>query len=130
MPPAKKKTKVKYYTIVFEKYMDIVSDVDKTYYILCDKLKEMISETKTEEWYESPIPEFVESYLLVDSYRMFLDDKINNPTEQEVEITVKNNIKDVLFTQEELNAMQNFYMALEARKEALLRNYNFSCFVN
>ena len=130
MPPAKKKSKVKYYTIVFEKYMEIVSDIDKSYYILCDKIKEMAAETKTEEWYESPIPDFVESYLLLDSYRMFLDDKINNPTEQEVEITVKNNIKDVLFTQEELTVMQNFYMAVEAKKEALLRNYNFSCSVN
>ena len=130
MPPAKKKQKVQYYTIVFEKYMDIVTEVDKTYYILSDKLKEMMGSIKTEDWYESAIPEFLESFLLTDSYRAFLDDKINNPTEQEVEVIVKNNIKDVLFTKDELDVMQHFYLALEARKAALLTNYNFSCYIN
>jgi len=130
MPPAKKKQKAQYYTIVFEKYMDIVSDVDKTYYILSDKLKEMISSTKIEDWYDSEIPEFLETFLLTVSYRVFLDDKINNPTEQEVEVIVKNNIKDVLFTKEELEVMQQLYLTLESRKVALLQNYNFSCFIN
>lgn len=133
MPPKKKtagRKKVQYYTIVFEKYMDIVGDVDKTYYILSDKLKEMIASTKIEDWYESAIPEFAESFLLTDSYRLFLDDKINNPTEQEVEVILKNNIKDVLFTKDELQVMQHFYLALEAKKAALLENYNFSCYIN
>ena len=130
MPPSKKKQKVQYYTIVFEKYMDIVTDVDKTYYILSDKLKEMISSTKIEDWYDSAIPEFLETFLLADSYRVFLDDKINNPTEQEVEVTIKNNIKDVLFTKDELDVMQQLYLTLESRKVALLQNYNFSCFLN
>ena len=43
MPPAKKKQKIQYYTIVFEKYMEIVTEIDKTYYILSDKLKDMIN---------------------------------------------------------------------------------------
>jgi len=130
MPPAKKKPKVQYYTIVFEKYMEIVTEVDKTYFILSDKLKDMISTTNIEEWYESPIPQFLETFLLVDSYRAFLDDKINNPTDQEVEITIKNNIKDVLFTKDELDVMQHFYLAVEARKEMLLQTFNFSCSLN
>jgi hypothetical protein len=130
MPPAKKKQKAQYYTIVFEKYMDIVTDVDKTYYILSDKLKEMISSTKIEDWYDSAIPEFLETFMLADSYRVFLDDKINNPTDQEVEVIVKNNIKDVLFTKDELDVMQQLYLTLESRKVALLQNYNFSCSIN
>lgn len=130
MPPAKKKQKVQYYTIQFEKYMDVVSEVDKTYYILSDRIKDMVTEIKIEDWYESAIPEFIESFLLADSYRVFLDDKINNPSEQEVEVIVKNNIKDVLFTKDELDVMQHFYLALESRKVALLQNYNFSCYIN
>lgn len=130
MPPAKKKQKIQYYTIVFEKYMEIVTEIDKTYYILSDKLKDMIINTNIEDWYESSIPAFLESFMLIDSYRLFLDEKINNPTEQEVEITIKNNIKDVLFTKEELDVMQNFYLAVESRKEVLLQNYNFSCSIN
>lgn len=130
MPPAKKKQKVQYYTIVFEKYMEVVTEVDKTYYILSDKLKELITQTNIEEWYESQIPVFLETFMLVDSYRAFLDDKINNPTEQEVEVTIKNNIKDVLFSKDELDVMQHFYLAVESRKEMLLQNYNFSCSFN
>jgi hypothetical protein len=130
MPPAKRKQKIQYYTIVFEKYMEIVTEIDKTYYILSDKLKEMVVKTNIEDWYESSIPEFIESFLLVDSYRAFLDDKINNPTEQEVEVTIKNNIKDVLFTKDELDVMQHFYLAVEARKELLLQRHNFSCCLN
>ena len=131
MPPAKKKQpKIQYYTIVFDKYMEIVTDVDKTYFILCDKVKELVTNVKIDEWFESPIPDFIETYMLADAYRLFLDDKINNPTEKEVEITVKNNIKDVLFSKEELDTMQHFYLALEARKEMLLRVHNFSCAVN
>ena len=130
MPPAKKKQKIQYYTIVFEKYMEIVTEIDKTYYILSDKLKDMIINTNIEDWYESSIPAFLESFMLIDSYRLFLDEKINNPTEQEVEITIKNNIKDVLFTKEELDVMHNFYLAVESRKEVLLQNYNFSCSIN
>ena len=130
MPPAKKKQKIQYYTIVFEKYMEIVTEIDKTYYILSDKLKDMIINTNIEDWYESSIPAFLESFMLIDSYRLFLDEKINNPTEQEVEITIKNNIKDVLFTKEELDVMQNFYLAVESRKEVLVQNDNFSCSIH
>jgi hypothetical protein len=130
MPPAKRKQRLQYYTIVFEKYMEVVTEVDKTYYILSDKLKDMVTKTNIEDWYDSAIPEFIESFLLVDSYRAFLDDKINNPTEQEVEITIKNNIKDVLFTKDELDVMQHFYLAVESRKELLLQRHNFSCYLN
>lgn len=130
MPPAKKKEKLQYYTIVFEKYMEVVTEVDKTYYVLSDKLKDLVTQTNIEDWYESQIPVFLETFMLVDSYRAFLDDKINNPTKQEVEITIKNNIKDVLFTKDELDVMQHFYLAVESRKEMLLQNYNFSCSFN
>jgi hypothetical protein len=130
MPPSKKKKTVKYYTIVFEKYMEIISEVDKAYYILSDKLKDLVQEVPLEDWYDSPLPDFIESFLIIDSCREFLDDKINNPTEEEIEITVKNDIKDVLFTKEQLQVMQQLYLSLEAKKEYLLYKYNFSCSVN
>jgi hypothetical protein len=128
--PKRATKKVQYYTIVFEKYMEVVGEIDKTYLILSDKIKDLAVKTNLEDWYDSDIPDFVESFLLVDSYRAFLDDKINNPTDQEVEITTKNNIKDVLFTKDELDVMQHFYLAVESRKEMLLQKYNFSCFLN
>jgi hypothetical protein len=66
----------------------------------------------------------------VDSFRYFLEDKVNNPTEEEIEFTVKYNIKDILFNKEELQVMQQFFLTVESRKEYLLNNYNFSCFLN
>lgn len=130
MPPSKKKKTIKYYTIVFEKYMEIITEVDKAYYILSDKIKELVQEIALEDWYDSPLPDFIESFLIVDSCREFLDDKINNPSEEEIEITVKNDIKDVLFTKEQLQVLQQLYLSLEAKKEYLLYKYNFSCSVN
>ena len=130
MPPSKKKKTIKYYTIVFEKYMEIISEVDKAYYILSDKIKELVQEIALEDWYDSSLPDFIESFLIVDSCREFLDDKINNPSEEEIEITVKNDIKDVLFTKEQLQVLQQLYLSLEAKKEYLLYKYNFSCSIN
>jgi|LakMenEpi03Aug12_release.lakeMendotaPanAssembly.Ray.scaffolds.fasta_scaffold143795_5 hypothetical protein len=131
MPPSKKKkTAVKYYTIVFEKYMDIVTEVDKTYHILSDKVKELVQEIDIEDWYDSSLPDFIEIFLLVDTYKEFLDDKINNPSEEEIQVTVKNNIKDVLFTKDQLQYMQDLYFSLEMKKEYLLFKYNFSCSLN
>lgn len=130
MAPSKKKKTVKYYTIVFEKYMDIVTEVDKSYYILSDKLRELTQKIPIEDWYDSPIPDFIEVFLIADSCREFLDDKINNPSEEEIQITVKNEIKDVLFSKDQLQVLQQLYLSLEARKEELLFKYNFSSSVN
>lgn len=130
MPRGKKKEKPQFYTILFDKYMEIVVDIDKTYYIIADQLKQLIEKTKVEDWEYSPISDFVESFILIDTYRIFLDEKINNPTDEEVELTIKNNIKDVLFTKEELEVMQHLFLSVEARKDYLLKIHNFSCFIN
>lgn len=131
MPPSKKKKPtVKYYTIVFEKYMDIVTEVDKSYNIIADKVKELTQETPVENWYDSSIPDFIEFFLLVDSYREFLDEKINNPSEEEIQVTIKNNIKDVLFSEQQLQYMQDLHFSLESKKEYLLFKYNFSAAIN
>ena len=131
MPPRKKAaTKKQFYTIQFEKYMEVVEEINNTHYILSDKIKDLVTSTAIENWCDSPIPDFFDVFVLIDSYRVFLDEKVNNPSEEEVEFTVKYNIKDVLFNKEELGVMQQFFLSVEARKEILLQNYGFSSSIN
>lgn len=132
MAPAKKKKTIKtqYYTIQFEKYMEVVEETNKVYYILSDKVKDMVTTIPVVDWSETAIADFLESFVLVDSFRIFLDEKINNPTEEETEFVIKHNIKDVLFNKEEIGAMQQFFLAIEAKKEFLLQNYGFSSAIN
>ena len=130
MAPKKEKTKIQYYTVVFEKYLEVMDEVNKFHYMLCDKLKEMTSSISLLEWSDSPIPDFMEAFTIVDSYKIFLEEKINNPTEEEIRFTSKNNIKDVLFNQQELTAMQEYYLQLQARKLILYQNHNFSTEIN
>ena len=126
MPPAKKK-KIQYYTVEFEKFLEIITDAERTNVLICDKIKDLAVEVPTKDWEVSPILDFLDSCLMVNSFRDFLDDKINYPSEEEVAFVTKNNIKDVLFTKDELEVLQSFFLTIEAKKEYLLRNYNFSC---
>jgi hypothetical protein len=124
------KKKPQYYTVQFEKFIEIVSETEKTNFMLSDHIKDLVTETPVKDWDNSPVYDFLESSLLINSFRDFLDNKINNPTEEEVEFITKNNIKDVLFSKDELESLQAFFLALESRKEYLLRSYNFSCSIN
>ncbi len=130
MPPSKKKQKVQYYTISFEKYLEVMKENDQIYNILCERLKEDICKISIQDWSESEIPDMVESYVLIDSFRIFLDEKINNPSQEEIDFCEKNNIKDVLFTKEQIGMMQQYFLNIEERKEYLIKNYGFSCYVN
>ena len=130
MPPTKKKQKVQYYTISFEKYLDVMKENDQTYNIICERLKEDILSINTTDWSDSEIPDIVETYVLIDSFRIFLDEKINNPTQEEIDFCQKNNIKDVLFTKDQIGMMQQYFLNIEERKEYLMKHYNFSSYLN
>jgi hypothetical protein len=124
------KKKVQYYTVQFEKFLEIVSDTEKTNLMITDHIKDLADNVPVKEWDTSPVYDFLESCLLVNSFRDFLDNKINNPSEEEVEFVTKNNIKDVLFSKDELEILQSFFLAIESKKEYLIRAHNFSCSLN
>lgn len=130
MPRGKKSEKKQYYTIQFEKYLEVLEENSRIYYILCDKIKDMITSTPTEDWDQTYIADFLDFFVLVDSFRIFLDEKINNPTEEETEFILKHDIKDVLFDKEELALMQQFFLAIEAKREHALKNFGFSSLLN
>jgi hypothetical protein len=124
------KKKAQYYTVQFEKYLEIISDTEKTNVILTDRIKDLVGNVLVQDWDYSPIPDFLETYLLINAFRDFLDQKINSPTNEEVEFATKNDIKDVLFTKEELEFLQSFFLAIESRKNYLNETHNFSCSIN
>jgi hypothetical protein len=126
MPPKKNK-KIQYYTVNFEKFIEIITEVDNSYFILCDKIKEEVEKNEYDKWTDQGIPEFMDTFIMFSSFKEFLDEKINNPTEEEVQFSAKNNIKDVLFEKEELALLQHLWLEFEARRQLLLEKYSFSC---
>jgi hypothetical protein len=122
------KKKPQYYTVQFEKFLEIVSENEVSSVILGDRIKDLINQV--DNWENSPILDFLESMILMSSFKDFLDQKINNPSDEEIEFIKKNNIKDVLFSKEELEVLQSFFLAIEGRKQFLADVYTFSCSLN
>jgi hypothetical protein len=122
--------KPQYYTIVFEKFIDLITESERYYFMLAQQLKEYVAEVKMEDWDESPIPDFMETMVILQALRQFLDNKINKPSEEEVKFATANNIKDVLVTAEELSLLQSMVITLEDQKELLKSQYNFDYAVN
>lgn len=119
-----------YYTIVFEKFIDIMTDTDRYFYMISDELKALTSRYEINAWDDSPIPDFMETCVILNSLRKFLDKKMNEPSEEEIKFCNKNNIKDVLMTREELTILQSFIITLDEQKVFMQKEYNFNHIVN
>lgn len=122
--------KPQYYTIIFEKFIDLVSETERYHFMLALQMKEYITDIKMEDWDTSPIPDFMETMVILRALRELLDKKINSPSEEETKFATANNIKDVLVTKEELALLQSFVITLEEQKELLKQQYNFDYAVN
>jgi hypothetical protein len=122
--------KPQYYTIVFEKFIDLITESERYNFMLALQLKEYVSDVKMEDWDESPIPDFMETIVILRALRELLDKKINKPSEEETKFATANNIKDVLVTKEELTILQGLVLTLEEQKELLKQQYNFDYAVN
>ncbi len=109
---AKKKTDLSdYYVIKFEKYIDLMSEIERKYNIVSDILHDEVLKTLPEFWDNTPIPAITQYFATVSDIRSFLDDKVNNASEQEVKITKENNIKDVLIHKQDLQVMNVLLLA-------------------
>jgi hypothetical protein len=132
MAPKKKKqeeTKVKYFTMPPEKFFELVAENERFRHLVSQRLKEL-AEFPVESWFESPIADFAEAFYLADRLKEFLEDKINNPTEEEIEFIEKNKIEEVLISQDELRYMQVTAVNLQEIKESLFQQYSFSTTIN
>jgi len=126
----KRNQKIEFFTMPFEKYMEVVKMVNHYYLVISAELKNRMIEKDIDKWENSEIPDFMEAYLLFTSYKDFLEDKISNPTEEEIAVATKNNIKDVLFEKDELTVMNAYYKATQARADDLINKHNISFSMN
>jgi hypothetical protein len=124
------KEQPQYYTILFDKYIELMTDTDRYYYMVADKLKELILEHNIDNWENTPIPDFMETVVILSSLRELLDKKINDPPEEEIKFCNENNIKDVLVTKFELTLLQKFSLSIEEQKQLLLQEYGFKYELN
>ena len=132
MAPRKKKkeaVKTRYFTMPPEKFFELVAENERFRHLVSQRLKEL-AESPIENWSESPITDFAEAFYLSDRFKEFLEDKINNPTEEEIEFIEKNKIEEVLISQDELRYMQVTSINLQEIKEALFQQYSFSTTLN
>lgn len=109
-----------YYVVKFEKYIQLMEEIEHKYQILADLIHEHVLATLPDFWEGTPIKDLMKFYVDVAELHDFLEDKINNASEEEVKLAAKYNIKDVLIKSDEL-AQMNVYLVsieeLEARIE-------------
>lgn len=119
-----------YYTIVFEKFIDMITESERLHFMLIQQIKEYVGDIRLEDWDVSPLPDFIDTEAVLRTLRQFLDKKMNNPPEEEIKFAAENNIKDVLLTAEELAHLQSLVITMEEQKELLKQQYSFEYLVN
>lgn len=102
-----------YYTINFEKFIELMNEVDHKYMIAADIVKKQIIETSTDQWENTAIRDLMRIIVQVGDLRDFLEMKVENPSEQEVKLSKKYDIKDVLMTTEDLARLNMNLLSIE-----------------
>lgn len=108
-----------YYTIKFEKFMEMIKQIDGLYSVLSTLIKEHVTANEIEAWDHTPIPELSGYFAAVNEIKNYLDDIINNPTEEEVELMIKHEIKDVIVSLSDLNALNIMFGAIQEFSDRL-----------
>ena len=109
-----------YYVIKFENFIALLKQTESIYNVLVDLIQDYIQESDPYEWDKTPIPDLCAYLGVANEIKLYLDDIINNPTQEEIDLTVKYSLKDVLITVEDLAAMN---VMLEAMQEYEIRIY-------
>lgn len=123
---ANKKAQVQYYTMVTERYMDILRNVQQDHVLIADLVKESVMSTDIESWEEKETIDLIETFVVANSFKKLLETKIRNPPKEEVEFAKQHNITDVLITSEELFSIQRFVASLNEQKEILEYDHKIS----
>ncbi len=100
-----------YYVIKFEKFLELMEEIEHKYQITADLLHDKILGTLPEFWEGTEIPSLISFFANINDIRNFLEDKINNATDEEIKLSMKYNIKDVLLKAEELAVMNTLLLA-------------------
>jgi|688.fasta_scaffold70981_7 hypothetical protein len=126
-----KKTKSQYYTITLEKALNLLIDSDRCSRLFAESVKSLIEKYKDiKDWNDSPLPDYMDSYLNAKVLKDFMQKKIEQPDDKLVEFAAKNNIKGVLLTANELSLLQSLVNNHEEGKEYMNKTYGFSTMLN
>jgi len=115
-----------YYTIKFEKFMEMIKQIDGLYNVLSALIKEHVTANEINEWENTPIPELSGYFAAVNEIKNYLDDIINNPTEEEVELMIKHEIKDVIISLSDLNALNVMFGAIQEFSDRLYEKHKIA----
>ena len=115
-----------YYTITFEKFIEMVRQIDALYNVIANLLKENINAKPIEEWENTPIPELSGYFAALNEIKIYLDDIINNPTEEETDFIIKHNIKDVLVSVSDLHAIDVMMGAIQEYSNRLYEKHGIA----
>lgn len=115
-----------YYVIKFEKFIDLMNEIEHKYQIAADLLHDKILATLPEFWDDTEIPSLIEFFANLNDIRKFLENKINNPSDEEIKLTAKYDIKDVLLKDAELARMNALLLAEEQLESDLLIDHKIS----
>lgn len=115
-----------YYVIKFEKFIDLMTEIEHKYQISADLLHNKIIATTPQYWDDTDIPALIEFLANVQDIRNFLENKINNPPDEEVKLAAKYDIKDVLLKDVELAKMNTLLLAEEQLEADLAIDYKIS----
>ena len=90
----KKQEKSKYYKVEFDKFIDLTIEIIKLNTVLADCIKGGIVSLEIDLWNDSALPYYMESYVLSKQLNDLLADKINNPTQAEIDYCKNNDTND------------------------------------
>lgn len=115
----KKKNDIQYYTMELNKFMEIMTDNQKDYSVICSLVKEYITKYDLDQWEITGTNDIIETYVIIRSLKLILDKKLNEPTKEEIDFCTKNNISDMLLSEAELIAVQSFLKTVEYQRDIL-----------
>jgi len=112
-----------YYTIKFETFLQMIKQTDGLYSIASSLIKEHVTANDIEKWEETPIPELSGFFAAVHELKRYLEDIINNPTDEEIEIMIQNEIKDVVISISDLGAINIMFGAVQEFSDRLYNKH-------
>ena len=125
-----RKHKIQYYTMLTDKYMDIMKGIQQDQIILADLLRDSVVHTNIEDWDDQQTNDILETYVVVNSFKKLLEAKIKNPPKEELQFAKEHNITDVLITEQELISIQRFVASVNEQKDILYYDHKINLTVH
>ena len=115
-----------YYTINFDKFLEMIKQIDSLHSVLSTLLKDHVINSEIESWHDTPIPDLAAYFAIVHELKFFLEDIINNPSEEEIEIMIKYEIKDVVVSLVDLNTLNAMFGTIQELSDRLYEKHQIA----